>query len=453
MAKIAIIGTGIAGLSAAYLLNPDHDITVYEKQASAGGHSRTVTVRHGDRDIPVDTGFIVFNERNYPNLTALFRHLGVAVKNIDMTFGLTVDGGRFEWGAKDLNAIFGQRRNLFRPAFYKLLRQVMRFNASVLDEAERAPNLTLGQLLSRMGLGEAFQRNYILPMAGAIWSCPPQRMLEFPARSFIRFFENHGLLSTSGQPQWLTVSGGAEKYVDRLSAPFADRIRVGCGATRVVRGRGFATISDPRHGETRYDEVVFACHADEALALLADPDEQERKALGAIRYQRNVAVLHKDTGFMPKSRRCWASWVYHSEDSVVDEPAVSLTYWMNNLQGIDERYPLFVTLNPSRNVATEHVFDRHVFMHPVFDFPAFAAQSALREMQGRRNTWYCGAHLGHGFHEDGLASAMRVAEAMGATVPWVQGAAARTIGRAQDVRSYGHDGRLPAESVLQPSAG
>jgi predicted NAD/FAD-binding protein len=453
MAKIAIIGTGISGLSAAYLLHPHHDITVYEKQSRSGGHSRTVTVRHGDKDIPVDTGFIVYNERNYPNLTALFRHLGVAVKKSEMTFGLTVDGGKFEWGAKDLNAVFGQRRNLLRPAFYKLLRQVLRFNKSVLAEAERAPNLTLGELLARMGLGQAFQRSYILPMAGAIWSCPPQQMLAFPARSFIRFFENHGLLSMSGQPQWMTVSGGSEKYVDRLSAPFADRIRTGSGATRVTRGNGYVTVSDACSGEARYDEVVFACHADEALAILADPNEHERKALEAIRYQRNVAVLHKDSAFMPKSRRCWASWVYHADDSTLDEPAVSLTYWMNSLQGIEKKYPLFVTLNPSRTIAPEHVFDRHVFMHPVFDFGAFEAQAALRSMQGRRNTWFCGAHLGHGFHEDGLTSAIRVAESLGARPPWQSPSPVRAIGQTKGARSYGEDEVMPAEGVLQPSAG
>jgi predicted NAD/FAD-binding protein len=420
MGRIAIIGTGISGLSAAYLLHPHHDITVYEKDARAGGHSRTVTVRHGDRDIPVDTGFIVFNERNYPNLTGLFRHLGVAVKDSDMTFGLTVDGGRLEWGARDFNAVFGQRRNLLRPGFYKLLLQVMRFNASVSQEAARLPNTTLGELLTRMKLGRDFRRSYLLPMAGAIWSCPPQQMLEFPAQTFVRFFENHGLLSVSGQPQWRTVEGGSQQYVNRLTASFSHRIRTGCGATRVVRRNRGVTVIDAQGGEERYDEIVFGCHADETLAILSDASVEERKALGAIGYQRNVAVLHSDPGFMPKNKRCWASWVYHADNHHEDQPAISLTYWMNSLQGIDERYPLFVTLNPSLEIAPEHVFDTHTFMHPVFDFEALEAQRSLKAMQGIRNTWYCGAYLGHGFHEDGLASAIRVATALGATVPWIE---------------------------------
>jgi predicted NAD/FAD-binding protein len=423
MAKIAVIGTGISGLAAAYLLHAHHDITVYEKADRPGGHSRTVTVQHGDRTIAVDTGFIVFNERNYPNLTALFQRLGANVKDSDMSFGLTVDNGRLEWGAKSLSAVFGQRINLLRPKFLKLVFDVMRFNAQVEATVEQSPEMTLGALLTHMKLGDWFRRNYILPMAGAIWSCPPCQMLEFPARTFVRFFTNHSLLSIKGQPQWRTLEGGSQAYVERLIAPFADRVRLGAGAAQVTRLEDGVEVRDGAGRVDRFDEIIFACHADEALAALTDPSVEERKALGAIRYQRNLAILHRDTAVMPKNRPCWASWVYHA-DGQGDEPEISVTYWMNSLQGIDKNYPLFVTLNPNREIAEDKIFDRHVFDHPVFDFGALAAQAVLKQIQGQRNTWFCGAHLGHGFHEDGLVSAMRVAEALGAPAPWTQGAMA-----------------------------
>jgi len=418
MSKIAIIGTGISGLAAAYLLHPRHDITVYEKNGRLGGHSRTVTVRHGERIIPVDTGFIVFNERNYPNLTALLRRLGVAFKPSDMTYALSVGGGRLEWGAKSLNTIFGQRRNLVRPRFLKLFAEVMRFNSEVVERVRRTPGITLGELIDTMGLSGWFKHYYLLPMAGAIWSARPEQMLAFPAQVFVTFFENHSLLSLSGQPQWLTIDGGSERYVEALGEPFRHRVRLGCAATRVVRGVGGVSVVDQSGDERHYDHVVFACHSDEALALLGDDaDDTERNALGAIKYQPNVAVLHRDPRFMPKRRRCWASWNYHS-DGRGDEAAISLTYWMNSLQGIDPAYPLFVTLNPPEPIDKAQTFDTHLFHHPVFDTAAMAAQKRIAATQGRRNTWFCGAYMRHGFHEDGLVSAMAVADALGAPAPW-----------------------------------
>jgi len=446
MAKIAVIGTGISGLSAAYFLHEQHDITVFEKADRPGGHSRTVTVQHGDRIIPVDTGFIVYNEHNYPNLTALFHRLGVVSKDSDMSFGLTVDSGRLEWGAKGLNAVFGQRVNLLRPKFLRLVFDVLRFNAQVEAAVERQPDMTLGALLTHMKLGDWFKRNYLLPMAGAIWSCPPRQMLEFPARTFVRFFANHSLLSLTGQPQWRTLEGGSQTYVERLCAPFADRIRLNAGAAKVARHADGVEVRDGAGHAERFDQVVFACHADEALAALADPSEEESKALSAIRYQKNDAILHRDSTVMPKNRPCWASWIYHA-DGEGDEPEISVTYWMNSLQGIDPRYPLFVTLNPNREIADEHVFDRHVFDHPVFDFGALAAQIQLRQMQGQRNTWFCGAHMGHGFHEDGLVSAMRVAEALGAPAPWTES------GRAAQTAKAGWIGYRPAGGEIPAAIG
>ena len=416
MARIAIIGTGISGLGTAYLLNPHHEVTVYEKAPRIGGHSRTVTVDYDGRQIPVDTGFIVFNPKNYPHLTAMFRHLDVPTHYSDMTFAATIRGGWLEWGAADANAVFGQRRNLVRPRFLALMRDVFRFNRDAVETAERHPGFSLGELISHLGLGEWFQRYYLLPMAGAIWSCPPAEMLRFPALSLVRFFANHHLLSASGQPQWHTVTGGSQEYVKRLTAPFAGRIRTGCGAVSVMRSSNGVTVRDTQGGCETYDDVVMAAHGDETLGLLADASNQERAALSPFRYQKNRAVLHRDTSFMPRRRRCWASWVYESDGGF--HPKITVTYWMNRLQGIDERHPLFVSLNPKREIPAHLVFDETEFDHPMFDAAAIAAQAQVVAAQGRNRTWFAGAHLGHGFHEDGLASAVAVAKGMGIAVPW-----------------------------------
>ena len=444
MAKIAVIGTGISGLASAYLLGGAHDVTVYEKEHRLGGHTRTLKVRYGERDIPVDTGFIVFNEPNYPHLSAMFRHLGVATHESDMTFAASIRDGWFEWGAENLNTVFGQRRNMLRPAFYGVCRDVMRFNAQAVETVERHPGLTLEGLINKLKLGEWFRRYYLLPMGGAIWSCPLSQMLEFPARTFVRFFQNHGLLAFKGQPQWYTVTGGAQTYIDRLTESFSGRIRSGCGAAQVTRFEdGVCVTDDSGHSES-FDHVVFACHGDQALAALGDASDAERQALGAFHYQRNEAVLHKDTGVMPKTRRCWASWNYRSEGQG-EGAAVSVSYWMNKLQGIDPACPIFVTLNPARPICDEHVFDRHVFVHPVFDSAAIAAQSRVQQMQGARNTWFCGAHLRHGFHEDGLWSAVTVAEQLGASIPWMVPQAAPARERA--IAIAGAQGRPAYDSV------
>ena len=417
MARIAIVGTGISGLGAAYLLNPHHEITVYEKAPRIGGHSRTMTVDYDGKAIPVDTGFIVFNPKNYPNLTALFRHLDVPVHKSDMTFAATIGDGWLEWGAKNLDSVFGQRRNMLRPRFGKMLRDVMHFNAQALQTVQRHPHLTLDGLMRRMELGDWFKRYYLLPMSGAIWSCPPCEMMSFPASTLVNFFANHHLLSASGQPQWYTVTGGSQEYVRRLTSSFAGRVRTNCAATIITRNNGKAQIRDVQGGFAEYDQIVLAGHADEMLKLLADPSSEERESLSAFRYQKNRAVLHRDTSVMPRRKRCWASWVYAS-DGASNDPAISVTYWMNRLQGIDDRRPLFVTLNPSREIAKETIFDVHDFDHPVFDHAAIAAQSKVAALQGVRGTWFAGAHLRHGFHEDGLSSAVAIAEKMGIPVPW-----------------------------------
>jgi predicted NAD/FAD-binding protein len=417
MAKIAIIGTGISGLGTAYLLNRKHDVTVYEKSGRTGGHTRTLTIDYDGTKVAVDTGFIVFNEPNYPELTAMFRHLNVPIQKSDMTFAASIREGWLEWGARDTNTIFGQRRNFLRPKFGLLIRDVLRFNNEAQHIVETHPDLTVDGLIARLGLGDWFRRFYLLPMSSAIWSCPPCEMMRFPARTLIRFMANHHLLSASGQPQWYTVAGGAQSYVERLTRSFAGRIRGSCGATEVRRDHGRVSVRDDGGGYERYDHVVFASHGDETLKLLADATTQERAALGAFRYQKNVAVLHRDTNVMPKSRRCWSSWVYTS-DGDVQNPELSVTYWMNSLQNIPSSLPLFVTLNPKAPLRPELIFDRHEFEHPLFDHAAIAAQPRLQALQGTRNTWYCGAYLRHGFHEDGLASAVHVARLLGAEAPW-----------------------------------
>jgi len=424
MAKIAIIGTGISGLGAAYLLNRKHDITVYEKSPRIGGHTRTLTIDYDGTKVAVDTGFIVFNEKNYPELTAMFRHLNVPVQKSDMTFAASIGEGWLEWGARNANAIFGQRRNLFRPKFGLLIRDVLRFNSVAQEIVETHPELTVDGLIARLGLGDWFRRFYLLPMSSAIWSCPPCEMMRFPARTLIRFMANHQLLSAGGQHQWYTVEGGAQNYVERLTLSFAAKIRTACAAVEVRRDAGRVSVRDRSSACDTYDHVVFACHGDETLGLLADASAGERAALEPFRYQKNVALLHRDTSVMPKSRRCWSSWVYTS-DGDVQKPELSVTYWMNSLQNIPRAMPLFVTLNPKAPLRPELVFDRHEFEHPLFDHAAIAAQPRVQALQGARNSWFCGAYLRHGFHEDGLASAVHVARLLGAETPWRAALSAR----------------------------
>jgi predicted NAD/FAD-binding protein len=446
MARIAVVGTGISGLGSAYLLHPHHDVTVYEKAPRIGGHTRTVTVDYDGHAIPVDTGFIVFNRPNYPNLCGLFAHLGIATHASDMTFAVSIRDGWLEWGAQDLDAVLGQRRNLLRPQFGLLLRDVMVFNARARETVERHPDLSLEGLIRKLGLGEWFRRYYLLPMSGAIWSCPPCEMMNFPARTLVRFFANHHLLSFTGQPSWQTVTGGSQEYVRQLTARFAHRIRTNCAAVTVTRQDGKVQVKDAQGGWETFDQIILASHGDETLAMLKDASPEEGEALSSFRYQKNRAILHRDESQMPRRRRCWASWVYTSDGDFL-HPRISVTYWMNRLQGIDHKYPLFVSLNPKREIPEHLIFDRTDFDHPVFDARAIAAQGRIAALQGSRATWFAGAHLGHGFHEDGLLSAVKVARALGATIPW-EGAvpAPQPKPRSAVLRpSFPPAGPLPAE--------
>lgn len=413
--KIAVIGTGISGLSAAWLLQQPHDVTVYERAGRPGGHSNTVEAA----GIPVDTGFIVYNPVNYPNLTALFAHLGVPTKTSDMSFGVSLDNGDFEYSGSDLAGLFAQKRNLVRPRFLSMLRDLARFyrDAQAAVAALADPDITLGDYLRTGGYSEAFCRDHLLPMAAAIWSAPPRQMLDYPAAAFIRFHANHGLLQIANRPEWRTVDGGSRVYVAKLTERFADRIRLDCGAVAVRRTADGVTVRDSNGNTEHYDHVVLASHADQSLALLEDADDMERATLGAFRYSHNLAVLHTDARFMPKRRAAWSSWNFIGDRDV--EAGVCVTYWMNRLQSIPGASDMFVTLNPPEPPHAGTLLHSEVYEHPMFDSAAIRAQSELWSLQGRGNTWFCGAYFGAGFHEDSLQAGLAVAETLGGVRrPW-----------------------------------
>ena len=415
--KIAVVGTGISGLSAAWLLQARHDVTVYEKEGRIGGHSNTVSVAAGGVDIEVDTGFIVFNPLTYPNFVELLRVLGVESNDTDMSFAASLDGGRIEYSGNGLAGLFSQRSNLLRPRYWGMLADLVRFYARATRDAERGldEETTLGDYLAAGRYGAAFRDHHILPMASAIWSAPPAEILGYPAAAFLRFHANHGLLRLTGRPIWRTVVGGSRAYVARLAEPLQGRIRVGAGAARIERIAGRVVVTDGRGERDTFDRVVLATHADEALALLADPDRKERALLGAFRYSRNEAWLHGDETFMPRRRAAWASWNYVADSQAADRARV--TYWMNTLQRLPTRANVFVTLNPDR--PPRDTLRVESYDHPIFDAAAIGAQKALWSLQGTGGVWYCGAHFGAGFHEDGLQAGLAVAEQLGhVRRPW-----------------------------------
>lgn len=410
--RIAVVGAGISGLGAAYLLATDNRITLFEAEPRLGGHARTIVAgKRGDQ--PVDTGFIVFNYVNYPHMTRLFDELDVPIAKSDMSFGASLDGGTFEYGLRDLKAVFAQPSNAFSPKFLGMLRDVLKFNARALKVA-RSPDMNIGEFLDELGTGDWFRDRYLLPLSGAIWSTPSRGILDFPAQAMIRFFENHALLSHTGQHQWYTVAGGSVEYVRRLETALTAKgveIRTATPVEAVRRSAAGIEIRALGGEWETFDEVVFATHADDTLALLSDARPEERAALGAVRYQPNQAVLHADSRLMPKRRAAWASWNY-TEETGKESDRIDLTYWMNSLQPIPEDDPMFVTLNSQRDIRDDLIYDTATFRHPVYDGPALKAQQTLRDMNGLDRTWFCGAWMRNGFHEDGLASAVDVAEAM-----------------------------------------
>jgi predicted NAD/FAD-binding protein len=409
--RIAVIGAGISGMGAAYHLSTNNSVTLFEAENRLGGHARTVIAgKHGDQ--PVDTGFIVFNYVNYPHLTKLFAELDVPVAKSDMSFAASIDGGRIEYGLRSLSALFAQKRNLLNPGFLRMIRDLMKFNA-VADELATDSTVTLGDFMDQLKMGQWFRDYYLTPISGAIWSTPKEEIMDFPAQAMIRFFRNHHLMNVTGQHQWYTVQGGSVEYVSRLERAMRDRgvdIRLAAPIDGVRRTPVGVEVKHGGHVE-QFDEVVFATHSDDSLRLLTDPTPAETAALGAVRYQPNEMVLHADPSSMPKRRVTWSSWNYTERPGHEGGP-IDLTYWMNCLQPIPESDPLFVTLNSRAPIDESLIYDTATFGHPVYDLAALAAQSTIRSMNGDNSTWFCGAWMKNGFHEDGYASAIDVVEAM-----------------------------------------
>ena len=426
--RIAVIGTGIAGNAAAWSLSKRYPVTVYDRELRPGGHSHTVTVDYDGTPVAVDIGFIVYNELNYPDLTALFAHLGVETVASCMSFAVSADAGRFEWKGGGANwretarGLFAQPKNLLSPSYLRMLRDILTFNTqSVSDHAAGTlAGMSLGEYFRFRQFAPRLLTDYLAPMGAAIWSAPAAEMLDFPAENFVAFFSNHRLLQ-SDRPVWRTVKGGSRCYVEKLTSAFADRLRLGCAVTSIARTPHGVVIHDSHGRSDSYDHVVIAAHSDQALAMLSDADDRERAVLGAIGYSPNTVYLHRDVRLIPKRRHAWASWNFlRGQRQDATENDVAVTYWMNALQDIDADKPLFVSLNPPFAPAPELTFGKYLCEHPQYNAAAFVAQKRLGEIQGRRHAWFCGAWTGYGFHEDGLRSGLAVAEALGAFVPWRQ---------------------------------
>lgn len=416
-ARIAIIGAGVAGLGAAWALRAFHDVVLYEKESRLGGHANTVTVDHAGRETRVDTGFIVFNRLNYPNLTALFAHLGIKTHRTDMSFGFSLNGG-CEWSSNGLSGLFAQPSNLMRPSFLGMLRDVLRFNRRALADLDAGvlTGLSLSQYLDVHGYGAPFREQYLLPMGAAIWSASESDMAAYPAEAFVRFFKNHRLVNAK-RPKWETVAEGSQSYVTALWRDLETaNVQRRTGASSVTRLRnGGVRVVDAEGNAERFDEVVLACHSSEALALLSDADADEREMLGAIPYAPNTAILHRDTSFLPSRKRARAAWCYMRD---AKSGGAAVTYDMNRLQHINPKEPLLVTLNPKREPDPALVLGRYSYDHPQFTPAGLAAQRIFNRIQGVRHTWFAGAWLGYGFHEDGLRSGLRVALRLGGAIPW-----------------------------------
>lgn len=416
--RIAVVGSGISGLSCAWLLSQSHDVTLFEADSRLGGHSHTVDAPSPSEPVAVDTGFIVYNEANYPNLTALFEHLDVPTKPAMMSFAVSLDDGAFEYCSQGIGALFAQKRNYASPRFWRMIGDVLRFQKQAprdLPALEKSGE-TLDAYLTRGGYGPLFREAHLLPQAAAIWSCTMGQMAGYPAASFVRFYMNHNLLKVDLKPTWRTVDGGSRSYVSRLVEAFRGRVVTDAGITGVLRGLDGAALRFADGRIERFDAVVLATHSDQALALLESSSAEDRRLLGAIEYRPNRVILHRDTALMPKRRKAWAAWTHLGYSDRAGEGGV--TYWMNELQSLPGP-PLFVSLNPARAPDPELVIGEWDYEHPVFDAAAVAAQSELWSLQGRRNVWFAGAWFGSGFHEDGLQAGLAVAEHLGGVRrPW-----------------------------------
>ncbi|WP_423823123.1 FAD-dependent oxidoreductase [Salinisphaera sp. SPP-AMP-43] len=416
MDKIAIIGGGIAGMGCAWLLRDVADVTLFEAGPALGGH--VCTIKDGEQ--PIDTGFIVANDRNYPFFNRFLDELGIPTQPSDMSFGVSIGAGEIEWAGDSPTKLFAQPRRAADAAHWRMIVDIMRFNrqAKRLLESDRCPDIALGEFLERHRYSQAFAARYLLPMAAAIWTTPTAGIRHFPLAAFLRFFDNHGLLDVKNRPQWHTVVGGSHAYVHAVAAILGDRVQTNTPVARVRRQGQGATVITERGRTLHFDRVVFACHADTTLRLLVDASDDERAILGAFDFQPNRAVLHSDPRLMPRRRRVWSSWNYLADRAEISDQRVAVTYWMNRLQSIRGPREYFVSLNPLFEPDPASVIADISYSHPVFDRGAMAAQTHLDRIQGQGDVWYCGAWCGYGFHEDGLASATRVATALGASAPW-----------------------------------
>jgi predicted NAD/FAD-binding protein len=425
MERIAIIGSGISGLGCAHFLHRRYDLTIFEAASHIGGHSCTVTVREADRDLPIDTGFMVYNEVTYPQLTRLFALLDVATMPTEMSFSVHHGPSGVEWNGSGINGLFGQRRNLLNPRHWKFLLQLDRFNKeSVAALAERRwDGHTLGQYVTDRGYGPDFLDRYLIPMSSAVWSAPPERMLQFPAIMLLRFWHNHGFLGMDTHHPWRTIRGGSREYVARLVSPFRECIRTSTPVLSVHRSAGGVDVTTKAHGVETFDKVIIAAHADQALRMLTDPTDQEADALKAFNYQSNSVDLHVDSRVMPGARRCWASWNYRSDAGPGLTPNTTTHYWMNRLQGVSERENYFVSLNSRSRIALEKRRLELEYEHPLFNLAALEGQQrlpALNRAGDLTRTYYCGAYFRYGFHEDGLLSALNLCEQILGGDPWDQ---------------------------------
>ncbi|MGB3338860.1 MAG: FAD-dependent oxidoreductase [Devosia sp.] len=417
--RIAVVGGGVAGLSAAWLLSRRHQVTLYEKEDWIGGHAHTVDVETPGGPLAVDTGFIVYNQANYPNFTALLNHLKVDSTETHMSFAASVGDGRFEYSS-DLRGLVGQKRNLASPRYWQMLADIVRFytHAESLLDSPEIEGVTLGEFLIRHSYSEHLVDLHVLPMCAAIWSSSAEAIRGFPMQAFVRFFSSHQLFTLGRRALWRTVKGGSRSYVEALTGDFASPVRRAPAARSISRSGGLVTIEDARGERDVFTDVVIASHADQALALLDDADTVERQVLGAFRYTTNHALLHDDPALMPRRKHVWASWNYIGSDAGAGEDALCVTYWMNRLQNLDRRHPIFLTLNPTREPRPSRVLQSFVYEHPLFNQEALSAQRQLWELQGRHGTWFCGSYFGYGFHEDALQSGLAVAERFGVTRPW-----------------------------------
>ena len=410
--KIAVIGGGVSGLGAAYALSNTYQVTLFEAENRLGGHARTVFAGKNGQQ-PVDTGFIVFNYPNYPELSQLFSELNVPIAKSDMSFGASLKDGTIEYALRNFDTIFAQRKNILNPRFVKMVWDINRFNTIGLTVADDE-SLTIGQFLQRLKTGNWFRDYYLLPLSGAIWSTPTEKILDFPAYAMLQFFKNHALLSRSGQHQWYTVKGGSREYVNRLENVLAQKrveIRVKTPVASVTRHQTGVVVKTYSCEPQTFDEVVFATHSDDTLSLLSDPSKFEQRNLNSIKYQNNDVVLHSDVNVMPKLHKCWSSWVYtERKDKNIDK--IDLTYWMNSLQPIPLDDPLFVTLNSTHNIDQNQIYDQVTMRHPVYDAGVLSAQKDLSLNNGHNRTWFSGAWMKNGFHEDGLSSGLDVARSI-----------------------------------------